>query len=331
MKIAVFSTKPHDRRGLEAANAAGNHELYFHEARLRPHSSRLAENRDAVCVFVNDELSEESIADLAGYGVRFIALRCAGFNNVDLTAAAKYGLQVVRVPAYSPYSVAEHAVALILTLNRRVHKAYNRVREGNFELRGLEGFDLHGKTVGVVGTGNIGKVFCRIMNGFGCRVLAFDPFPNPDCEALGVEYVALEELLGQSDIVSLHCPLSPQTHHLINANSLEQMKQGAMLVNTSRGGLVDTPALIGALKSGRIGGLALDVYEEEADLFFEDLSGEIIDDDLLMRLTTFPNVLITSHQAFFTHEALREIAETTLRNLTDLENGRSCPNQVVAV
>lgn len=331
MKIAVFSTKPHDRRGLEAANAGGKHELFFHEARLRPHSSRLAENRDAVCVFVNDELTEEIIADLAGYGVRSIALRCAGYNNVNLEAAARHDLSVVRVPAYSPHSVAEHAVALILTLNRHIHKAYNRVREGNFELRGLEGFDLHQKTVGVVGTGNIGEVFCKIMRGFGCRVLAFDPYPNPACLELGVEFVPLEELFGQSDIVSLHCPLTPDTHHLVNSESLEKMKQGVVLVNTSRGGLVDASALIGALKSHRIGGLALDVYEEEADLFFEDLSGQIIGDDLLMRLTTFPNVLITSHQAFFTHEALGAIAETTLRNLTDLEEGRSCPNLVAAV
>ncbi len=331
MKIAVFSTKPHDRRELEAANADHRHELYFHEARLRPHSCRLAEGRDAVCVFVNDEVNGDIIAELAAHGIRAIALRCAGFNNVDLAAAAAHDIAVVRVPAYSPHAVAEHAVALILALNRHIHKAYNRVRDANFELRGFEGFDLYGKTVGVVGTGLIGQVFCRIMAGFGCRVIAFDPYPNEACRKSGVEYVELDDLFAQSDIISLHCPLTPDTHHLINAESLEKVKPGVMLINTSRGGLVDSSAMIEGLKSRRIGWLALDVYEEEADLFFEDLSGEIIGDDLLMRLTTFPNVLITSHQAFFTHEALRAISETTLSNLDDIEAGRPCRNQVAAV
>lgn len=253
---------------------------------------------------------------LAEAGVRLIALRCAGFNHVDLAAAAAAGISVARVPAYSPHAVAEHTVALMLTLNRKTHRAYNRVREGNFALDGLLGFDLHGKTVGIVGTGEIGAVVARILTGFGCTLLAHDPVRNPDCEALGVHYVGLDELLSVSDVITLSCPLTPQTHHLIDAAALARMKRGVMLINTSRGAVVDTEALIKELKSGTVGNVGLDVYEEEADLFFEDLSGSIIRDDLFARLLTFPNVLVTGHQAFFTHEALTAIADTTIANVT---------------
>jgi D-lactate dehydrogenase len=266
---------------------------------------------------------------LASHGTSLIALRCAGFNNVDLKAAARLGMRVVRVPAYSPYAVAEHVVAMIQTLNRKTHRAYNRVREGNFSLEGLLGFDLHSRTIGVVGTGKIGQIFAQIMKGFGCEVLGYDVFKNSAFEAIG-RYVALPELLSQSDIVSLHCPLTPETYHLINAEAIEQMKPGAMLINTSRGGLVDTEAAIDGLKSKKIGALGLDVYEQESDLFFEDLSNEIIQDDLFERLTTFPNVLITAHQAFFTKEALENIAETTMQNISDFEAEQPLKNEVKA-
>ncbi|MES2571525.1 MAG: 2-hydroxyacid dehydrogenase, partial [Verrucomicrobiota bacterium] len=268
------------------------------------------------------------VAALAASGVRLIALRCAGFNNVDLAAAKKHGLTVVRVPAYSPYAVAEHAVALILALNRKIYRAYNRVREGNFSLDGLLGFDLHGRTVGLIGTGKIGAVFARIMSGFGCRLLAFDPFENKECLELGVRYEPFETLLAQSDIISLHCPLTPQNHHLINGAAMERMKNGVMLINTSRGALIDTADVIEALKNGRVGALGLDVYEEENELFFEDLSGHVLQDDVFTRLLTFPNVLITGHQAFFTQEALEGIATTTIGNITAFEKGDECKNRV---
>jgi D-lactate dehydrogenase len=252
----------------------------------------------------------------------------AGFNHVDLEAARDLDLTLLRVPAYSPYAVAEHAVAMILSLNRKIYRAYNRVREGNFALDGLLGFDLHGKTVGIVGTGKIGTLTAKILHGFGCRLLGYDVFPSPDCQALGLQYVALPELFAASDIVSLHCPLLPETYHLINAGAIEQMKPGIMLINTSRGQLIDTKAVIKGLKSGKIGYLGLDVYEQETDLFFEDLSDRVIQDDVFQRLLTFPNVLITGHQAFFTQEALQNIAETTIGNITDFEQGRTCPNQI---
>ncbi|MFQ5846349.1 MAG: 2-hydroxyacid dehydrogenase [Candidatus Methylomirabilales bacterium] len=328
MKVAVFSTKPYDRTFLEAANAAHGHGLVFFEPHLTHETSTLAAGFPAVCVFVNDRLDASVLGALARQGTRVIALRCAGFNNVDLAAAADLGLSVVRVPAYSPHAVAEHAVALILALNRKIHRAHARVREGNFALEGLLGFDLCGRTVGIVGTGKIGAVIARIMKGFGCQLQAHDPFRNPECEALGVHYVSLSELLARSDIVTLHCPLTPDTHHLINPAVLGQMKPGVMLINTSRGAVIDTGAVIDALKSGQIGYLGLDVYEEEADLFFEDLSGRVIQDDVFARLLTFPNVIITGHQAFFTEQALRSIAETTLANLSDCEQGRACPNAV---
>jgi D-lactate dehydrogenase len=330
MRVAVFSTKPYDHEFLSRVNREGGfgHELTFFEPRLTPLTAPLAKGYPAICVFVNDQAGAETLERVAASGTTTVALRCAGFNNVDLAAAGRLGLRVVRVPTYSPHAVAEHAVGLLLSLNRRIHRAFNRVREGNFALEGLLGFDLFGKTVGVIGTGAIGAVAARILVGFGCRVLAYDIRPNPDCEALGVEYVPLERLYAESDVVTLHCPLSPATHHLINGDALARMKPGALLINTSRGGLVHTRAVIDGLKSGRVGGLAIDVYEEEADLFFEDLSNHVIRDDQFARLLTFPNVLITGHQAFFTREALEQIARTTLSNLQDVEQGRDCPNAV---
>jgi D-lactate dehydrogenase len=320
MRVAVFSTKPYDRRFLARANAGQRHELFFLEPRLDASTVATAAGAQAVCVFVNDLLDAEVLGKLHQLGVRMVALRCAGFNNVDLSAAAALGVQVGRVPEYSPYAVAEHTVALLLTLNRKIHRAHARVREGNFALEGLLGFDVHGRTVGVVGTGKIGECFMRIMAGFGCRILASDPQANPDCVALGARYVPLPELLAHSDIVSLHCPLTPQTHHMIDAAALAQMKRGAMLINTSRGAVIDTRAVIAALKSGMLGSLGIDVYEEEADLFFRDLSADVIRDDVFARLLTFPNVLVTGHQGFFTEEALAAIADTTIANLDRFED-----------
>lgn len=328
MKIAVFSTKSYDELFLKAANRKKQHELHFLEPRLTEQTASLASRFPAICAFVNDQLTAPVMEALAAGGTRLIALRCAGFNNVDLAAARRFGLTVVRVPAYSPHAVAEHSVGLMLALNRKINKAYTRVREGNFSLDGLLGFDLHGHTVGVIGTGKIGSIVAKIMSGFGCCVLAHDVHPNPEVEKLGGRYVKLPELYAQSDIITLHCPLMPETCHLINAEAVRQMKQGVMLINTSRGELIDTKAVIAGLKSGRIGHLGLDVYEEEADLFFEDLSTRIIQDDVFSRLLTFPNVIITGHQAFFTREALTNIAETTLGNVSDFEAGRACPNEV---
>ncbi|MBW4551953.1 MAG: 2-hydroxyacid dehydrogenase [Aphanocapsa sp. GSE-SYN-MK-11-07L] len=329
MKVAVFSTKPYDRQVLEVANYDHEHDLVFFEVPLNRKTARLATGFSAVCVFVNDQLDQVTLGILASHGTKLVALRCTGFNNVDLKAATSLGMTVVRVSAYSPYSVAEFAVGLILTLNRRFHKAYNRVREGNFALEGLLGFDLRGKTVGVIGTGKIGLIFAQLMQGFGCKVVGYDLYPNPNFETVAAKYVPLSELFAQSDIISLHCPLTPETHYLVNQAAIAQMKRGVMLINTSRGGLIDTQAVIDALKSQKIGALGLDVYEQESDLFFEDLSNEIIQDDLFERLLTFPNVIVTGHQAFFTAEALRDIAETTLENITDIQAGRDCPNQVV--
>lgn len=328
MKVTIFSSKPYDEQFLTKFNPPFGHELVFVENRLKPQTAVLAEGSLAVCAFVNDVLDAATLENLARGGTRFIAMRCAGFNNVDLAAAKSLNLQVARVPHYSPYAVAEHAVALLLCLNRHIHKAYNRVREGNFSIDGLIGHDIHGKTIGVIGTGTIGAIFARIMSGFGCEILAYDVKPNPDCLKLGVSYVSRDELFARSHAISLHCPLLPQTLHLIEDKTLAQMRDGAFIVNTSRGALIDTEAVITAIKSGRLGGLALDVYEEESELFFEDLSFRIIQDDRFMRLTTFPNVLITGHQAFFTHEAMTNIAKTTLTNLTDYESGLTCPNLV---
>jgi D-lactate dehydrogenase len=321
MDIAVFSAKPYDRRFLDAANAAagGRHRLTYHEARLSDETAVLVQGAGALCAFVNDQLDAPALEALAQGGLRLLALRCAGFNNVDLVAAQRLGLTVARVPAYSPEAVAEHTVAMILALNRNIHRAYNRVREGNFALDGLLGFNLAGRTVGVIGTGRIGAAVVRIMLGFGCRVLAQDLQPDPALVALGVGYVPMPELLAAADIVTLHCPLTPETHHLIDEAAVARMKPGVMLINTSRGAIVDTRAVIAGLKSGHIGHLGLDVYEEEGDLFFEDLSGRVIQDDVFSRLLTFPNVLVTAHQAFFTTEALTAIAETTIANITAFE------------
>lgn len=332
MKVVVFSTKSYDRRFLEAANERHGHELVFLEARLDADTAPLAQDCRVICAFVNDCLDADVIARLAAQGTELIALRCSGFNNVDLSAAAEHGIRLCRVPAYSPHAVAEHAMALLMTLNRQIHRAYNRVRESNFAIDGLLGFDLHGKTAGVIGTGRIGAIMCRLLHGFGCEVLAYDMRPNPECEQLGVRYVELAELFRQADVISLHCPLTPESHHLIDHDSLAQMKRGVVLLNTSRGPLVDSQAVIAGLKSGQIGGMALDVYEEEADVFFEDLSNKVLQDDTLARLLTFPNVLITSHQAFFTREAMEKIAETTLANIADFAQGELIgDNEVKAV
>jgi D-lactate dehydrogenase len=328
MHVAVFSTRPYDRTFLDRANAPYGYTFSYFETALHRETASLAQDCEAVCVFVNDQLDAPTLTKLARSGVRLVALRCAGFNNVDLTAAAAQGIGVVRVPAYAPEAVAEHAVALILTLNRKTHKAFNRVRENNFSLNNLTGFNLHGKTVGVVGTGKIGTAFCRIMRGFGCRVLAHDPFPAEAVRALGIEYVSFDELLPQADIIALHCPLTPESRYLFDAPAFARMKPGAMLINTSRGALINTTDAIEALKTGQLGYLGLDVYEQEEALFFRDLSGTILHDDVLARLMTFPNVLITAHQGFFTEEALTQIAETTLRNLAQFARHEPLSNQV---
>jgi D-lactate dehydrogenase len=319
VNVAIFSAKKYDREFLSAANGSC-HELRFFEPHLNEETVGLAAGFDVACVFVNDQVNAAVIANLHSLGVRLIALRCAGYNNVDLGAAKQQGITVVRVPAYSPYAVAEHTITLMLALNRKVHRAYNRVREGNFALDGLIGFDVHRKTVGVIGTGQIGTVVAQILIGFGCSILAFDPVPNPTCHSLGVQYVELNELLAQSDIISLHCPLTPENEHIINDAAIANMKNGVMLINTSRGALLDTVAIVDALKSGKIGYLGLDVYEEEEEIFFEDRSGLILSDDVFARLLTFPNVIITGHQAFFTKEALLKIAATTIDNITRFES-----------
>jgi len=321
MDVMVFSTKPYDRRFLDEANAAAGtpHRLRYQEARLTPESAPLATGSPAICAFVNDELNRQVLETLAEGGTRLAALRSAGFNQVDLVAARELGISVCRVPAYSPDAVAEHTVGLMLTLDRNIHRAYARVREGNFALDGLLGFDLKGRTAGIIGAGKIGTTVARILQGFGCRLLVYDPAPSPEIAATGAELVDLDTLLAASDIVTLHCPLTPDTYHLIDAQAIARMKPGVMLINTGRGALVNTRALIDGLKSGAIGWLGLDVYEEEGDLFFEDLSGQILQDDLFARLLTFPNVLITGHQAFFTVEAMRAIAATTLDNLSCFE------------
>lgn len=316
MRIVFFSTQVYDRESFLALPRLQNAEFIFQQPKLTLDTAVLATGAEVVCAFINDDLSAPVLERLAASGTKLIALRSAGYNHIDLEAAQRLNLAVVRVPAYSPHAIAEHTVALILALNRHLTRAYNRTREGDFSLRGLTGFDLVHKTVGIIGTGQIGAAFARIMAGFGCRILAYDPYPNPEVIALGASYLELDTLLAQSHIVSLHCPLSPATHHLINAGSLSRMQPGSMLINTSRGALVDTPAVIEALKSGHLGYLGLDVYEEEADLFFEDLSDFPLQDDVLARLLTFPNVIITAHQAFLTREALNAIASTTLDNIS---------------
>jgi D-lactate dehydrogenase len=331
MKVAVFSTKSYDRQFLDAANEAAqtSHELVYFDTRLEPQTAGLAAGFLAVCAFVNDNVGSDTLKILAAQGTRLIALRSAGFNHVDLKTAAELGLKVVRVPAYSPYSVAEHTVGLILTLNRKLHKAYNRVRDDNFALDGLLGFDLHGSTVGVIGTGKIGLIFAQIMQGFGCHLLGYDAYPNAEFETIGgARYVQLPELFAQSDIISLHCPLIPETYHLIGNDAIAQMKTGVMLINTSRGGLMDTNALIEGIKSGKIGYLGIDVHEQEDELFFQDLSDTIIQDDTFQLLQSFPNVVITAHQAFFTRNAMEAIASTTLSNITAFEQGQPLKNEI---
>ena len=328
MRIGVFSTKRYDRDSLTAANQVAGHELEFLETRLTAETASIAARYPGICVFVNDRVDAAVLQTLAAGETRLIALRCAGFNNVDLEAARRLGIAVARVPAYSPYAVAEHTVGLILTLERKIHRAISRVREGNFALEGLLGTELHGSTVGIVGTGRIGETVARVLSGFGVTILASDVRPNPACEALGARYVAVEDLLRASNVVTLHCPLTPETRHLLDARRLEMMRPDALVVNTSRGALIDTPAIIDALKAGRLRGLAIDVYEEEDRLFFEDHSADVMQDDAFARLLTLPNVIVTGHQAFFTDKALAEIARTTLDNITAFADGTAAPNRI---
>ena len=331
MKVAVFSTKAYDRQFLDLENreSQANHELVYFESRLEPKTASLATGFEAVCVFVNDDLGTETLEILAKDGIKLIALRCTGFNNVNLESASKLGIKVVRVTTYSPYSVAEHAVGLILMLNRKLYRAYNRVRDDNFSLDGLLGFDLRDRTVGVVGTGKIGQIFAQIMAGFGCHLLGYDVYPNENFEKIGdAKYVSLEELWQASDIISLHCPLFPETQNMINQDAIAKMKPGVMLINTSRGKLVDTKAVIEGIKTGKIGYVGIDVYEEEEHLFFEDLSDTIIHDDTFQLLQSFSNVVITAHQAFFTENALKDISLTTISNLTDFEQGKPLQNEI---
>ena len=325
MKIAFFDTKPYDMPGFDRYSAGTGLEIKYFETKLTEDTVSLAAGFDGVCVFVNDLVNEAVVNRLQELGVKVLALRCAGYNNVDLKAA-KGKLKVFRVPAYSPYAVAEHAMALLLTVNRRTHKAYIRTKEFNFSLAGLSGFDLHGKTVGIIGTGKIGRVFADICRGFGMEILAYDKYPNPET---GLRYVSLEELFAKSDIISLHCPLTEETHHLINRESIAGMKPGVVIVNTSRGGLVDTDALIEGIKSKQVGAACLDVYEEEGDVFYEDFSGHILRDDKLVRLIAMPNVIVTSHQAFLTEEALDNIAQTTVENLLKFSQGIPSPETEV--
>jgi len=328
LRVAVFSAKSYVRQFLDAANVEHRHELVYLEPILDCGTVPLAAGYPAVCAFVHDRLDRAVLERLADGGTQLVALRSAGFNNVDLDAASELRITVTHVPAYSPYAIAEHTVGLILTLNRGIHRAFARVRDRNFALGGLLGFDLHGRTVGIVGTGAIGSSLARILAGFGCKLLAYDVKENPECVRLGVRYVHLNELLAASDIISLHCPLTPETYHLIDAEALARVKPGVMLINTSRGALIDTQAVIDALKDGRVGFLGLDVYEEEDGLFSEDLSNEIVQDDVFMRLLTFPNVIVTAHQAYFTSDALRNIAEETLENISAFERGERSGNEV---
>lgn len=332
MRVAFFSAKPFEKPFFDEARDAsgGAHEIVYLEPRLTRDTAVLARGFHAACLFTLDTADEPALRALADGGTRFLALRSAGFNNVDLRAAEALGIAVARVPAYSPYAVAEHAVGLMLTLNRKIHRAYNRVREHNFSLDGLMGFDMHGKTVGIVGAGRIGEALARILLGFGCRVLAHDPAPSPACAALGIEFLGLHDLLPRCHIVSLQCPLTPDTRHLIDVRALARMRRGAMLINTSRGAVVDTRAVIDALKAGHLGSLGIDVYEEEGDLFFRDLSEQVLHDDVFARLLTFPNVVVTAHQGFFTADAMRNIASTTLENLAGFEAGRIPPANLVS-
>lgn len=326
MKVVFFSTKSYDKEYFNKFNET--HQITYFEVPLSKETVSLTEGFDAICAFVNDKIDKETIEKIAENGIKIIVLRCAGYNNIDLEAAKENNIKIFRVPAYSPEAVAEHSIALILTLDRKTHKAFNRVRENNFSIENLTGFNLFGKTVGVIGTGLIGKAFCKIMLGFGCKVIAYDINQSDDLKKIGVEYKSLDQVLDTSDIISLHCPLNPQTFHLINHETIAKMKKGVMLINTSRGGLIDTQTVIEGLKSGVIGYLGIDVYEQEQDIFFKDLSESVMHDDLLSRLMSFPNVIITGHQGFFTKEALEQITKVTLDNLTNFENGKLSDNEV---
>ncbi len=328
MRIAMFSTKSYDQEYFEKYSEIYNHSFSFFETALNKNTANLTLGFDAVCVFVNDKIDKDTIEIISKNGINLIAMRCAGYNNVDIKAAKSNNIKIVRVPAYSPEAVAEHSVALILTLNRKTHKAYNRVREGNFSLKNLIGFNLYKKTVGVIGVGQIGTAFCRILKGFGCRIIAFDISKSEELINLGVEYLPLNEVFKQSDILSLHCPLTPKTKHIVNRQSLSLMKKGVMIINTSRGGLINTADVITNLTNQKIGYLGIDVYEQEENLFFEDLSESIIQDDLILKLNSFPNVLITSHQAFFTKEAMDKITITTLENFNAFEKRQTLKNEV---
>ena len=328
MKIAFFNTKQYDQEYFDRANQNGAHQIRYFSSHLNLESTSLINDEKVVCAFINDNLNADVLHKLKHKGIELIALRSAGFNHVDMACAKKLSIPVVRVPAYSPYSVAEHAVGLLLCLNRGIHRAHNRIREGDFSLRNLMGFDLHGKTVGIIGTGKIGQSFCNIMLGFGCNVIAYDVVHNQQCVNSGVKYTTLDNLLSQADVISLHCPLTPETYHLLDQTALAKMRDGVTIINTSRGKLVDTKAIINALKNGKVGLLGLDVYEEEEALFFEDFSAKGIQDDMLARLTTFPNVIVTSHQGFFTQEAMLNIAQTTLSNISQFDQDGSVQNGV---
>jgi len=328
MRVAIFSAKNYERPLLDDLNVRHGHELVYFDTLLGPRTASLAAGFPAVSVFVNDRVDDVTLKQLDAGGTKLVATRSTGFNHIDLKAAKALGIKVVRVADYSPNSVAEFAVGLLLALNRKIPRAYNRTREGNFALDGLMGFDLVGRTVAVIGTGKIGTIFARIMAGFGCRVLGFDVHHSPEFEKIGGRYGSIEDIQADADVVSLHCPLTPQTHHLVNARTLARMKKGALLINTSRGGLVDTEAAIEALKSGQLGGIAIDVYEQEASLFFKDLSSTVIKDDVIQRLISFPNVIVTGHQAFFTREAVGTILETTLASISDFAAGRPLANEI---
>ncbi|CNE18946.1 2-hydroxyacid dehydrogenase [Yersinia mollaretii] len=330
MKLAVYSTKQYDRKYLELVNKDFGFELEFFDFLLSPKTAKMAAGCDAICIFVNDDACRATLEELKSVGVEILALRCAGFNNVDLAAAKELGIQVVRVPAYSPEAVAEHAVGMMMSLNRRIHRAYQRTRDANFSLEGLIGFNMHNRTAGIIGTGKIGVATMRILKGFGMRLLAFDPYPSAQALELGAEYVDLKTLYAESDVISLHCPMTPENHHLLNKQSFDQMKDGVMIINTSRGGLIDSAAAIEALKQQKIGALGMDVYENERDLFFEDKSNDVIQDDVFRRLSSCHNVLFTGHQAFLTEEALTSISATTMQNIAQLKNGEPCPNIISA-
>ncbi|ATA22179.1 D-lactate dehydrogenase [Gibbsiella quercinecans] len=326
MKLAIYSTKQYDRKYLELVNQQFGYQLEFFDFMLSPRTAKTAAGCNAVCIFVNDDGSRKVLEELAQMGIKILALRCAGFNNVDLAAASELGIKVVRVPAYSPEAVAEHAVGMMMCLNRRIHRAYQRTRDANFSLEGLIGFNMYNRTAGVIGTGKIGVAAMRILKGFGMTLLAHDPYPSEQALELGAEYVPLKTLYARSDVITLHCPLTPENHHLLNAEAFALMKKGVMIVNTSRGGLIDSSAAIEALKQQKIGALGMDVYENERDLFFEDKSNDVIQDDVFRRLSACHNVLFTGHQAFLTEEALTSIGQTTLKNIEQLSRGEPCPN-----